>query len=176
MNFGIRYDDRIKVWIEDSEVFYGPIFANYNLSTFNYTFEADKLYYAVINLSNPGGNVIGQQFNWDASGSLGLIPDSYKYYPSRVINTPFLLESLVYDTYCDDVAGFRCIVCDIPLCLECYKITSSKKCITCKDHSYVDGTICRCELGYYLHNSDKTNCLECVGLCNECYEDIGGML
>ncbi len=72
---------------------------------------------------------------------------------------PYILNSLLYDTYCDDVGGFSCIVCDIPLCLKCEQNKSQKKCIECKTLSKINGVVCACNSGYYLPNSNQTSCV-----------------
>jgi hypothetical protein len=172
--FKLKYDDNLVVWIQDSKVF-DRGYQNYNPIDLQYNFIKDRLYYTAINLTSDVV-MIGLECTWNASGVWSNIPGANMLYPTRISNMPFELSNNgIYNIYCDDVGGFSCIVCDIPMCLECEQTKSAKKCKLCKTNFYLSGSICSCNPGYYLSPSDNTNCLVCTGLCDEC-EEVSGVI
>lgn len=168
--FTIKNDDGVYIWIDEIEAYSYQTW-DATRKPFTYSFVKDKYYYTKINLQNLGFK-IELSLRWDFTDSNAAIPSNYLYYPTRIPGLPYMLSNLVYDTYCDDLDGFKCIVCD-ELCGTCEQISSKKVCIACIQYANLSLGVCECDIGYYESASDPKSCIACDGLCALCEVIIG---
>ncbi len=165
INFEFYHDDGGEISINGvlilSNILYGTDY-------FTYTMVKDIIYYIKIILHD-GAGLYGMGLSWDLSGSFITIDSDYIIHPNRLTGLPYLLDGLKYNTYCNDMNGFNCVVCD-GLCVECQESISIKVCTSCRPNTTLSSGVCSCIPTYYLSASDPNNCIPCTGLCNECEE------
>jgi hypothetical protein len=168
VDFSFYHDDIGTIWINQNKIYYNK---NWGANTLNYVFVKDVLYYLEILIQNTSGPY-GLELKWNLSGSDVIIDDSYMTAPVRLAGMPYLINGLQYNTYCDDLLGFRCVVCD-GLCIDCAENSSIKVCTSCKPNSELSAGNCVCKSNFYLSSTNLESCLPCTGLCKDCEEVYG---
>jgi hypothetical protein len=144
VNFNIYHDDGACFKINGVTVYQNNQFGQGN---FSYTFLERANYFVEVELNDIGGHV-NLEITWDIGGG-SVITSDYILLPNRVAGLPYNLNGLKYNTYCDDVSGFKCVVCD-GLCVKCSYNSSMKVCETCKQNAFVIKIIQRYEYSFYL--------------------------
>jgi hypothetical protein len=177
INFGMLYDDDGSLVIDDNLYYSG---AGYK---FDYGGKFDissgRTYSIKLNCQNTKGGYAGIIFYWNINGSFETIPSHYLYQPARPIGSPLMMGDVKGYYVCDDVWEFRCVEC-AGLCLTCEAVTAEIFCESCKpnSNSSLRDRKCYCDEGYYLPNTDSTECVKCPGVncktcpgavCSECF-------